>query len=89
MAHRLCEHTPVNKSLWFKAIAAIAVATLLLSLYWLTLVDEDPCANPQSDVSAAILAEGDDQDGLANRAILMRGACKQSSQEPAPKDEEE
>jgi len=77
----------VNKSLWFKAIAAIAIATLILALYWLTLVDEDPCANPQSDVSAAILAEGDDQDGLANRAILMRGACKPDTETPAAKDD--
>lgn len=77
----------MNKSLWFKSIAAITVATLLLALYWLTLVDEDPCANPQSDVSAAILAEGDDQDGLANRAILMRGACEPDNQKPAAEDD--
>jgi len=79
----------VNKSLWFKAIAAIAIATLLLAFYWLTLVDEDPCANPQSDISAAILAEGDDQDGLANRAILMRGACKPDNEKPAAKDDKQ
>lgn len=88
MAQRLCDYTPVNKSLLFKSVAAIAVATLLLALYWLTLVDEDPCANPQSDVSAAILAEGGDQDGLANRAILMRGACKPDKEKPASKDED-
>ena len=79
----------MNKSLWFKAIAVIAVATLLLAFYWLTLVDENPCANPQSDISAAILAEGENQDGLANRAILMRGACKSDNQKPAAKDDKE
>ena len=77
----------MNKSPWFKAIAVTAVATLLLALYWLTLVEEDPCANPQPDISAAILAEGEDQDGLANRAILMRGACKPDDQKPAAKDD--
>jgi hypothetical protein len=76
----------VNLSLWFKLAAVITVATLALALYRLTLVDEDPCANPQADVSAAILAEGDDQDGLANRAILMRGACKPQEQNPATSD---
>ena len=79
----------MNKSLWFKAIAVIAVATLLLAFYWLTLVDENPCANPQSDLSAAILAEGENQDGLANRAILMRGACKSDNQKPTAKDDKE
>ncbi|MEP4484774.1 MAG: hypothetical protein ABJ013_04010 [Halioglobus sp.] len=78
----------MKKSLLFKACAALAVTTLLLALYWLTLVEEDPCANAQSDVSAAILAEGDNQDGLANRAILMRGACKSDNQEPATKDDQ-
>ena len=78
----------MNKSHWFKAFAAIAVTTLLLALYWLTLVEEDPCANAQADISAAILAEGDDQDGLANRAILMRGACKPENPESATKDDQ-
>ncbi|MEP1471683.1 MAG: hypothetical protein ABJK20_15280 [Halieaceae bacterium] len=59
------------------AIAALALAgTLIYALYWLTLDTTDPCANPQADVSAAILAdESGDQAGLANRAILMRGNC--------------
>ena len=59
------------------AIAALAVAcTLIYALYWLTLESGDPCENPQADISTAILAdETGDQDGLANRAILMRGKC--------------
>ncbi len=37
---------------------------------------EDPCANPQADISAAILADNEhDRDALANRAIIMRGKC--------------
>ncbi|MEP0202951.1 MAG: hypothetical protein ABJ084_10130 [Halioglobus sp.] len=84
----MCDYTFVNVPLFFKVFSAIAITALLLALYWLTLVEEDPCANAQSDVSAAILAEGDDQDGLANRAILMRGACKPHNQEPATKDDQ-
>ena len=76
----------MNKSFWFKCIAAVSVTTLVLALYWLTLVDEDPCENPQADVSAAILAEGEDQSGLANRAILMRGACNRDEPEPTETD---
>lgn len=61
------------------AVAALALAgTLIYALYWLTLDSTDPCENPQGDVSAAILADGtEEQDGLANRAILMRGKCAQ------------
>ncbi|MEP6391094.1 MAG: hypothetical protein ABJ056_14365 [Halioglobus sp.] len=84
----MCDYTYVNVPLFFKAFSAIAITALLLALYWLTLVEEDPCANARSDVSAAILAEGDDQDGLANRAILMRGACKPYNQESATKDDQ-
>jgi len=74
----------VRKLTWFKIIAAVAVATLVVALYWLTLTEEDSCASAQSDVSAAILAEGENQDGLANRAILMRGACAPDQQQPRP-----
>ncbi len=45
---------------------------------------EDPCANLDSDVAAAILADSaHDQDGLANRAILQRGRCQQPKPENA------
>jgi hypothetical protein len=66
----------MNKKLLF-AIAALALlSTLIYALYWLTLDSTDPCANPQADITAAILAdESGDQAGLANRAILMRGNC--------------
>jgi hypothetical protein len=79
----MCEHgglKPVAEAMTKKhlfAAAALALAiTLVAALYWLTLDETDPCANPQADISAAILADdGDDQAGLANRAILMRGGC--------------
>lgn len=61
----------------FIAASLLLLVTLVTALYWLTLDQQDPCDNPQADISAAILADGDEnQDGLANRAILMRGACK-------------
>lgn len=64
-----------KKSAFIFASLLLAI-TLVTALYWLTLSEVDPCDNPQADVSAAILADGDeDQAGLANRAILMRGAC--------------
>ena len=59
-------------------LAAVAGLAIVVALYWLTVHEnqEDPCADPQGDVTAAILADGDDAaDALANRAILQRGAC--------------
>ncbi|WP_243391588.1 fatty acid cis/trans isomerase [Pseudohalioglobus lutimaris] len=55
----------------------------------LTQEEEDPCANPQADISAAVLADSEhDSDALANRAILMRGKCPQPAPQatPAPND---
>ena len=63
-----------------RAAAFIFVVGLVGLLYWLTLEEEtaDPCANPQSDISAAVLAEeAGDQDALVNRAIIVRGDCEQ------------
>lgn len=60
-----------------QALSFIAVISLIAILAWLTLSEEDPCANPQSDISASVLAEGEaDQDGLINRAIIMKANCK-------------
>jgi hypothetical protein len=65
-----------------RAAALLMVITLGAALYWLTLDQSDPCASPQTDISAAIIAEGDnDQGGLANRAMIMRGACDESKDE--------
>ena len=67
----------------------LQVATFLFILFiigvlsWLTLTEtqEDPCANPQADVSAAVLADdAGDQDALANRAIILRGKCEPDDQ---------
>ena len=63
-----------------KAAAFIFVVALVSLLYWVTLEEEplDPCASPQGDISAAVLAgESGDQDALVNRAILVRGECEQ------------
>ncbi len=63
----------------FVVSAAITLLILTAALYWLTLEEADPCAAPQADISAALLAEGGDGDALANRAILMRGACDENA----------
>ena len=64
-----------KKSVFVFASLLLAV-TLVTAFYWLTLSEVDPCDNPQADISAAIIADGDqDQAGLANRAIIMHGAC--------------
>lgn len=56
---------------FFFAIGLIAV------LAWVTEVEEDPCVNPGADVGAAVLGEAEgDQEGLVNRAIIVRGNCE-------------
>lgn len=63
-----------------QAVLSVLVAVAMgVLLYFLTVHDsqQDPCATPQNDISASILSDDrDDQDALANRAILQRGACK-------------
>ncbi len=67
----------LSKPTWFKALIFFFVVGMIALLYWLTVVEtEDPCANPQSDISGAVLADDPgSQDALVNRAIIMRGAC--------------
>ncbi|MFT6285409.1 MAG: hypothetical protein ACJA09_000144 [Alcanivorax sp.] len=70
------------KNTLLRAAALLMVITVGSALYWLTLDQSDPCASPQADISAAIIAEGDDdQGGLANRAMIMRGACDERRKE--------
>lgn len=68
----------MNNKLLFSMLSFITVILLITLLAWLTGSDQDdPCANPQQDISAAVLAEGDaDQEGMVNRAMLVRGACE-------------
>lgn len=60
-----------------QAATFVFVVFLVAVLAWLTMpATEDPCAEPQSDISAAVLAdESADQDALVNRAIILKGAC--------------
>ncbi|MFT4519471.1 MAG: hypothetical protein ACI9JM_001867 [Halioglobus sp.] len=62
---------PLRFALFFFAILIVAI------LAWLTSTEaQDPCANPQGDISASVLADtADDQDALVNRAIIMKGNC--------------
>ena len=66
-----------------QVVAFIFVVFMVAVLAWLTLSEpEDPCANPQADIGAAVLAdEAGDQEALVNRAIIMRGNCEDKEQE--------
>ena len=62
-------------------IASFVFAIVLVAiLAWLTLPEStDPCATPNADVGAVVLAdEAGDQDALARRAILVRANCEES-----------
>jgi hypothetical protein len=66
-----------NKSATLQVISILVVILLIAVMAWLTSTSEDPCANPQADISGAVLAEPDgDQDALVNRALIMKGKCK-------------
>jgi len=66
----------VIKSNILRVVSAVAALALIAVLAWLTMADQDPCANPQVDVSGSVLADTEsDQDGLINRAIIMKGNC--------------
>ena len=66
----------MKKTLLAFGVFVLAVGGIAL-LAWLTLYEEDPCANPQGDIGAAVLAEGNgDQDALVNRAIIVKGNCE-------------
>ena len=61
-----------------QVISFALIVLLVAVLAWLTQTDEDPCANPQSDISASILSDSEgDQDALINRAIIMKANCKE------------
>lgn len=64
-----------------QAATFLFVIFLLAALAWLTLAPpDDPCANLPVDVGAAVLADRPaDQDALVNRAIIMRGDCKEDA----------
>jgi len=67
------------RSNWpLRAAIFLFVIFLVAVLSWLTQsVDEDPCANPQVDVSAAVLADQPgEQDALVNRAIILKSNCE-------------
>ncbi len=60
-------------------IASFGLAiALVATLAWLTLPEStDPCATPNADVGAIVLADEEgDQDALARRAILVRANCE-------------
>jgi len=64
-----------------RAAIFLFVIFLVAVLSWLTQpLDEDPCANPQADISAAVLADQPgEQDALVNRAIILKGNCEKEA----------
>lgn len=67
----------MNKKKFLQIGGLILVIVLIASLAELTQDEIDPCANPQADISGAILADNpEDQDALANRAIIMQAQCE-------------
>lgn len=64
--------TPLKIATFLFAIVLVA------ALAWLTMPEStDPCATPQADIGAAVLADQHgDQDALANRAIMVRANCE-------------
>lgn len=59
-------------------LSLLIVLGIAVLAYFLTLApsQDNPCLNPQNDVSAAILGDDKDQDALANRAMLQRKLCE-------------
>ncbi len=77
-----------------KAAIFLFVTGAVALLYRLTLyTPEDPCENMQQDVGGAILADdGGDQDALVNRAIILRGKCRDAgpaSDQPGTEEQDE
>jgi hypothetical protein len=69
---------------WILKIATFAfIVFLIWLLAWLTMPpEEDPCDDPQTGVSAAVIADqGGDQEALVNRAIILRGKCEQDNKD--------
>lgn len=69
---------PLQAATFFFVILLVAV------LAWLTVhEEEDPCASgAHSDISAAVLADAPgDQDALVNRAIILKGNCKEGAKD--------
>ena len=58
-------------------ITFCAIIALVAVAAWLTETVVDPCATPQNDISASVLADGnEDQDGLISRAIIIKANCE-------------
>lgn len=68
----------VHKNPWYLTLLSVVTVLLLVAvLAWLTAEPEpDPCTALDRDVGAAVLASGEDQEALVNRAILLRGKCE-------------
>ena len=68
---------------WLLRVATFLFVIFLIALLaWLTMAPAvDPCDETEVDVGAAVLGDGSgDQEGLINRAIIKRGACKKEPQ---------
>ena len=65
-----------QNNILLRAVSVFTILLLVAIMAWLSLTDEDPCANPQADISGAVLADSEgDQDALINRAIILKSNC--------------
>ena len=73
----------MHSSWLVRAASFFFVILIIAALAWLTLPEsEDPCASPQGDISAAVLADTPgDQEALINRAIIVRGNCDKEEED--------
>ena len=73
----------MKKTLLAFGVFILAIALVAL-LAWLTDYEDDPCANPQGDIGAAVLAEDNgDQDALVHRAIIVGANCEKEGADQA------
>ncbi|MEP4147823.1 MAG: fatty acid cis/trans isomerase [Halioglobus sp.] len=80
----------MNPKLLLRAGAFLFAILIIAVLVNLTRDDSDPCDSPDTDITAAILADAEgNQNALTNRAILMRGKCAKKDQIEVEEEEEE
>jgi hypothetical protein len=66
----------VNRVFALLSLAAALGVAGILYVATKSATQEDPCLQPQNDISGAILGDAKDQDALANRAMLQRKLCE-------------
>jgi hypothetical protein len=76
-----------NRKTLHLVLSFSVVVLIIAALAYVTGEPEDPCEQTATDTSAAVLADGEDQDGLINRAIILRANCDRAAAEAAAKED--